>query len=440
MTLARRQIELAMTNRSGPDRPRPRVIMHTSEPSGLGHYVSKVVLALAQFGVPVVLFCPANSRDEAPVRAAGVEVVHAADRPTSHAGLLQRILRNFTFLAKTAAVQFRLVRRGDIVHFQGILHLPLGFVFLLITKLRAGSVVLTAHDPLPHRWRFPRWLQWVERGMLHLAYRASDRIIVHNRAGRDALIREFHLRDDHIAVIPHGPYAVGTTDGGPFPDFRCLRLLAFGSIRKNKGLHLAIQAVQTMTCEMERPLRLTLAGLTDPAERHYWEQCKQIIAAQPDGIEVIERLISDEEVGPLLTRHHAVLLPYTKFFSESGVAALALSHRRPILATSAGGLGELIEHGAGVIPIASPTVASVAQAISVAMQLGPERLEKMGIEGAEFIRKARSWESIAAQTASVYSQLTAGASMVAQKLGAAAPAKALDTKMTADQAPSSLVS
>lgn len=431
---------ITMTNRPTPDGPGPRVIMHTSEPSGLGHYVSKVVLALARFGVPVALFCPANSQDEAMVRAAGVHVVHAADRQTSHAGLIKRIVRNFTFLGKTALVQFQLVRRGDIVHFQGMLHLPLGLVFLIIAKLRGGSLVLTAHDPLPHRWRFPRWLRWLERGMLHLSYQVSDRIIVHNRTGKDVLIGEFHLYQDRIAVIPHGPYSDATTNGGPFPDFRCLRLLAFGSIRKNKGLHLAIRAVQMMADDWGRPVHLTIAGLTDPAERNYWEECKQIIAAQPDRIEVIERRILDDEVGPLLARHHAVLLPYTEFFSESGVATLALSHRRPILATTAGGLGELIEHGAGVIPIASSTAASVAQAISVAMQLGPERLEKMGIEGGEFIGKARSWESIAVQTAAVYSQLTAGVSMVARKLIGNVPVKVMDTKMSADHTPSSSAS
>ncbi len=40
---------------------RPRVIVHTSEPThGHAQYVSEVVLALAKSGVPVVLFCPAN--------------------------------------------------------------------------------------------------------------------------------------------------------------------------------------------------------------------------------------------------------------------------------------------------------------------------------------------------------------------------------------------
>jgi hypothetical protein len=74
------------------------------------------------------------------------------------------------------------------------------------------------------------------------------------------------------------------------------------------------------------------------------------------------------------------------------------------------------------------------------MQLGPERLEKMGIEGGEFIGKARSWESIAVQTAAVYSQLTAGVSMVARKLIGNVPVKVMDTKMSADHTPSSSAS
>jgi hypothetical protein len=39
--------------------------------------------------------------------------------------------------------------------------------------------------------------------------------------------------------------------------------------------------------------------------------------------------------------------------------------------------------------------------------LGAERLREMGIAGNEFMRKARSWDSVADQTAEVYLQAEA---------------------------------
>ncbi len=389
---------------------KPRVIVFTPEPThGHALYVSEVVLALAKSGLPVVLFCPANFKYEAKVREAGVEIAHAAYRESSDAGLAERLWRNFRFVARTALVQFRLVQRSDIVHFQSMLHLPLGFVFLFLVILRGGSIVLTAHDPLPHRWRFPRGLRWLERKMLEISYCLSDGIIVHNERGKDVLVRELRQEANRVFVIPHGPYSEAADDEVGYPGFDCLRLLAFGSIRENKGLHLAIQAVQMSASDSRVPVRLTIAGSPhNAAEEQYWHTCKELIAAKPDGIDMIERNIADEEIGPLLARHHAVLLSYTEFFSESGVAVLALSHRRPILATAAGGLAELIQQGACGIPIESPSSGSVADAISAAIDLGPERLRQMGIAGNKFIRKTRSWDSIARQTVQVYSQLAIG--------------------------------
>ena len=388
----------------------PRVIVHTSEPAhGHALYVSELVSALANCGLPVVLFCPANFCYEAKVREAGVEIVHAASRDTSHAGLAKRLQRNLAFLLRAAAAQFRLLRRGDIVHFQSILHLPLGFIFLFLVSLRGGLIVLTAHDPLPHRWRFPRGLRWLERKMMEICYCLSDCIIVHNETGKQVLLRELRQNGDRIFVIPHGAYTDPGNNEAAYGHFECLHLLAFGSIRENKGFHLAIQAVQMLASHSPIPIRLTVAGsLHNRAEERYWQMCKDLIATKPDGIDVIERRISDEEIGPLLAQHHAVLLPYSEFFSESGIAVLAVSHRRPILATAAGGLAELIQQGGCGIPIESPTSKSVAEAISVAVNLGPERLRQMGLAGNNFIRKTRSWNSIARNTVLVYSQLAVG--------------------------------
>jgi glycosyltransferase involved in cell wall biosynthesis len=383
----------------------PRVVMHTSDGSGFGHYVSALVIALANAHVPVVLFCPANSWDQQEVQAAGIEVVHAASRKDSPAGLMQRLLRNFRFLIRSALVQFRRSRRSDIVHFQGMLHLPLGFVFLFLAKLRGCSTVLTAHDPMPHRWRLPSGLRRLESGMLKLAYRLVDCVVVHNRFGKNVLVTEFSVPEGRIAIVPHGADGRLEDRASPYPAFECLRLLAFGDIRENKGLHLAIRAVQMAASGFQVPVRLTIAGRAHEAEVGYWEECKRLIAVQPEGIEVIDRRIREDELERLLARHHAVLLPYTVFFSESGVATLALSHCRPLLATAGGGLGELIEQGGCGIPIAAATPDSVARAIEMAIALGPKRLQKMGIEGNRFLRRMRSWDVVAHRTLEVYSRL-----------------------------------
>jgi glycosyltransferase involved in cell wall biosynthesis len=122
--------------------------------------------------------------------------------------------------------------------------------------------------------------------------------------------------------------------------------------------------------------------------------------------EVIDRYIGEEEIAPLMSNHHAVLLPYTDFYSESGVANLSLSHARPVLATAAGGLGDLLERAECGIPIRSATADSVVDAILQACDLGPDRLRQLGTNGREFLSRERSLISIAHQTANVYRELS----------------------------------
>ena len=139
-------------------------------------------------------------------------------------------MRNISFAMRSVPRQFRVTRPGDIVHFQSILHLPLGFAFLFAAILARASIVLTVHDPTPHRWRLPRGLNWLERKMLEIAYRLSDKIIVHNSQGKDLMVRKFHIPETSVSVIPHGHYS-GEVSQTAFPPSDCLRLLAFGSVR-----------------------------------------------------------------------------------------------------------------------------------------------------------------------------------------------------------------
>ena len=385
---------------------KPRVIISTPEPKdGVAKYAAELAAAVAQTGVDTVLFCPSNFEFKALAQASGAAIASAPDRDVAPAGLTRRILRNLAFTIKAAAAQHRLTRRGDVVHFQNPLHFPLGFVFYALVWLKRGTIVLTAHDPLPHRWRFPGSLARLERAMLGWAYRLPAALVVHNASGKQILTDVFGVAADRVRIIPHGP------DSGPsayaeYPGFQSLRLLAFGAIRRNKCLHLAIGAVQAVKSKLNVPVSLTIRGeLYTTAESGYWNECQATMASDPAGIDAELGFVPDREVPELLARHHLLILPYGDFYSESGVAALSLSHRRPMLATKAGGLAELLEKFDCGIAIEGATQAAVEQAIRAAVEAGRERLEEMGICGEYALRTLRSWESIGRRTVELYCDL-----------------------------------
>ncbi len=383
-----------------------RIIVHTAEPSsGAARYVSELIAALAASGAEVTLFCPPTFEFLRGAELSGVRVSFAGQRPVGHASFVTRVARNGKYLLATAFRQMGTMRPGDVVHFQFPLYFPAGLVFFGLARLRGCPIVFTAHDPKPHKWLLPRKLRWLEWKMLRLAYSMSNQIIVHNEAGKQVLIQEFVQSPDKVSVVPHGPLRfaqpMGQAPSGS------LRLLLFGSIRQNKGVQLAVAAVQALNSGGKTQVDLTIAGeVANAREQQYWADCKDLIARNPNGLTVMERYIPDHEVGKLISDHSALLLPYSDFTSESGVAALALANRRAIIATRAGGLGELLSQGECGIPIESPTAEGVEQAIRAALRLGPDALEKMGESGAALFESGRSWREIAEKTRVVYAAAT----------------------------------
>jgi glycosyltransferase involved in cell wall biosynthesis len=317
-------------------------------------------------------------------------------------GFLGKVIVNLRFLFSSLAVLFCAIRRGDLVHFQYSLHLPFGALFFLCARARGCKIVYTAHDPLPHKWLMPKKLRWVERGALAWMYQVSDTIIVHNELGKRTILEQFGGSSAKIKVIAQGPYELGAGTL-PMPKSEYLEVLLFGALRENKGAHLAIAAIQQLYKE-EVPIRLTIAGaVLNRNERNYWECCQEMIRRCPQPIRVIEGFIPDDQLSELFANCHCFLLPYTQFFSDSGVGSIALANGRPVIGTKAGGLGALLQASNGGLVIEEASANAVAAALRQAVSLGPQQLDQFGREGRAWILRECGWPKIARETLQVYS-------------------------------------
>jgi len=145
----------------------------------------------------------------------------------------------------------------------------------------------------------------------------------------------------HTTVIPHGPY--------PFPAATLNReamrkkmalpdaavvLLAFGYLRDNKNLHLALQAL----CHNQE-IHLLVAGQEQSAGQRNFEYYQNL--ARQLGVESRcrweRRFIPREEAGNYFEACDYVLLAYgAAFRSASGVLNAAAWFRKPCLASAGG--------------------------------------------------------------------------------------------------------
>jgi glycosyltransferase involved in cell wall biosynthesis len=242
-------------------------------------------------------------------------------------------------------------------------------------------------------------------GSLRWAYQVSTRLVVHSEPGKQTLVSYFGIDAGKIQVIAHGPYSLGQGIL-PMAESDCLEVLLFGSLRENKGAHLAIEAAQKLFREGVR-IRLTIAGaVLNSREKEYWERCRELIGVCPEPIRVMEEFIPDEQLPGLFSACHCLLLPYTSFFSDSGVAYMALANGRPIIATRMGGLASLLDSSGGGFAIEEATIGGVVEALRKAVELGPAQLQLLGQTGTERVMAECGWPTVAKKTHQLYTSIS----------------------------------
>jgi glycosyltransferase involved in cell wall biosynthesis len=251
-------------------------------------------------------------------------------------------------------------------------------------------LVTTIHDIDPHpgdRDQVPGAAALRRRLM-----RRADGVIVHTERQRSQAV-ERGADPGSLAVLPHGELGslfrgLASRSAGPAAQ----RVLFFGRIWHYKGLDTLVEAMERVVRDVPGA-ELVVAGRGEPIERYFPQ-------GVPPWCTVFEGGVDDGEVAPLVEEASLVVLPYREA-SQSGVAALALGLGKPVVATTVGGLPELVRDGLDgrLVPPERPDLLADA----IIDVLGDAALtERMGGHAAERARGELSWGSVADRTIEFY--------------------------------------
>ncbi len=243
----------------------------------------------------------------------------------------------------------------------------------LFRRLRrmGKKVYYTVHNVVPHRYpaRVPKALmhRWIRS-----ACRETDGLFVHTEQLEHELTRFLGGRArggpiPPISVVPHGVWTVpDANDLTPLQQrLNEMKLLFFGTIRRNKGLDLLLKAALLLPPGYS----ITIAGYV--LEREYFQNevlpLIERVRAAGVRVDLIERFVSDEEAGALFQTHGSVVLPYApQFAAQSGVVFMALAYELPVIASEVGGLKDLLEQykiGTTFAEFTPQALASAVQAL-----------------------------------------------------------------------------
>jgi D-inositol-3-phosphate glycosyltransferase len=291
----------------------------------------------------------------------------------------------------------------SILHVQWALIPPLDALLIRKLRLKGWRVVYTAHD-VNSELASP-----LRRSLYRRLYRQADAAIVHTPE-LAAKLRRYSgdvLRD--VRVIPEGAStfplsqdldrtaarrALGLNVSGPI-------LLFFGIIKRHKGLEYLLRAWPHVVEEFS-DARLVIAGESMLPLRIFRRLIDKLKIA--DSVMLRPGYIPRVEVQKFFCAADAVVLPYIRI-STSSVVPTAYRYGCPVIATTAGGLPEIVRDGETGFLVPPCAEQALAQAICRGLR-HLECLAQMGARAREWFERERRWDDIARQTAALYGSLS----------------------------------
>ncbi|HEY0142275.1 MAG TPA: glycosyltransferase [Thermoanaerobaculia bacterium] len=257
----------------------------------------------------------------------------------------------------------------------------LPYLTLLFFLPRTTKVVLQCHnigDKEPAAWK---------RFLTNRVLRRGDVLVVHAKTEAEDARRRVSSSQIVTTFLPvHelGGAIPSRDDARRQLGLRGNVALFFGHVRPFKGLDIALRAWPLLTSEVT----LVVAG-------EAWWKSEEEYRALARGLANVRldfRFIPDAEIATYFAACDVVLAPY-RIEAQSGVALTAFHFARPVIATTVGGLPEIIEEGRNgmLVPPEDPVALAKALDAFFARDDG-ETMERRSAESA----RKYSWQEYGA--------------------------------------------
>ncbi len=256
------------------------------------------------------------------------------------------------------------------------------FTLALPRFARRIAVVSVLHDVTPHHGEN----SLRNRMGLNAILNHSRAILVHGEHSLEEAVRRYPTHGRKFRAIPFGHTdelsRFARSDRAPDP----ATFLFFGRMLPYKGLEIALAGLEKVLSRYPQA-RLIVAG-AGSLEPH--RAAMQRLGAN---LEIVNRRVSDAELGGLMARSLAVLLPYTHA-SGSGVVSTASAFSRPVIASQLGGLQDMIRDSETGFLFNPCNADDLAEKMSRAIE-NPRLVIEMGRNARQFALTEGDWNKIA---------------------------------------------
>lgn len=287
------------------------------------------------------------------------------------------------FLQILHLARFLNSRKYDIIHFIGQ-----NEMYIHLHRLLKAPKVFTFHEIIDSSERNDSH----PFELVDFISGKKNSVILHSENIYEKYHETFKPVNKSISVIKFGLFETYRLFTDMTPE-EPRTLLYYGIIQPYKGIEYLVEAYKLVKKGIT-DLKLIIAGRGE----FYFD----VHILKDDGIEIINRTVSEEELVNLNKRAALVICPYTSS-SQSGIPVTSFIFRKPIIASNVPGISEYIIDGYNGILV--PPCDSINLAKEIDRLLTDNNLRNTIINNISRMNSVsqETWTSIANQTLQVYS-------------------------------------
>ena len=237
---------------------------------------------------------------------------------------------------------------------------PAFYTIALISKLlHKTKVLFLIHNFFPHE-RLPLdrviTVKTLSRGDYHIVQSGENEAKLQRFLSHPVYRKTFHPTYGHFNQEEITSKEARERLSLP-PEAKIL--LFFGFVREYKGLTYLIKALRLIH-EHVAEIKLLIVGDFYDDKQKYVRQIEE--AKVSDIIEIHDGYIPDQRVGLYFGASDLVVLPYVSA-TQSGIVQIAYGFKKPVVATSVGGLPEVVDNGRTGFVVPPQDVEALAEAV-----------------------------------------------------------------------------
>lgn len=227
-------------------------------------------------------------------------------------------------------ILYLLLHKVNVLHFQWLPFLEICSIekfFLRIIKNISPKtkIILTIHNLYPHNSSETKKNAYKQR--FGKVQRYIDNFILHLEVSRKEFCKDFSIDDARTCVIPHGIFEPKGITVKPHKRGEKLNLIMYGNQSYYKGTDILVDALNLLPKDSQDKVHTVIVGKISP---DYYEPLKK--KTEHLDVEWIPEFVPDDVLYSKIAESDVIVIPYREI-SQSGVLLLALSFKRPIIAS-----------------------------------------------------------------------------------------------------------